>query len=242
MIELIKNRNLIFSIGFIATILVLVVPIPPFILDICLSFNIAMALAILLVTIFIREKSEFSTFPAILLLVTLIRFILNLCSMRAILCRHGAQIEIIKALGQSVIGNNYILGIIIFSLLMVIQYLVITGNADRVAEVAERFTLDDMPKKQIAISVDLNTDIITNDEAMQLQKQLHKEADFLESMEGATKFVKGETMAGIFIVYINIVGGMISGIVLHGDHLIDATETYTLLTVGAGLVSQLPAM
>ncbi|MBF0500776.1 MAG: flagellar biosynthesis protein FlhA [Candidatus Riflebacteria bacterium] len=242
MAELLKNRDVLFSMGLVAVVVMMVVPLPPFILDIFLAFNIALALTILLVSIYTKEALEFSAFPSLLLIATVFRLALNVSSTRVILSGQGGRIEVIKAFGQFVVGGNYIVGIIIFSILVVIQFIVITKGSERVAEVAARFTLDAMPGKQMAIDADLNAGIITNEEAGQRRKNVEREADFYGSMDGATKFVKGDAIAGIIIVFINIIGGLIIGVFQRGEPLIDAAAAYTLFTVGDGLVTQLPAL
>ncbi|MBF0502824.1 MAG: FHIPEP family type III secretion protein [Candidatus Riflebacteria bacterium] len=242
MSEILKKWCAAHSTGLIAVILILAVPIPPDILNNCLLFNIALAASILLITTFIIMKSEFSGFPVILLFTTLFRFVLNICSMRAIFCGYGAEIKLIKTFGQMVVGGNYMLGIIIFNLLVIIQFIVITNSSERVAEGAARFTLDAMPNKRKAIDADLDAGIITNEEAGQRRKHIEREVDFYELMAGTTKFVKIETIAGIIIVFINIVGGLIIGIFLRGEPVIEAAKYYTLYTIGAGLATQLPAL
>ncbi|MFZ2959858.1 MAG: flagellar biosynthesis protein FlhA [Candidatus Ozemobacteraceae bacterium] len=242
MADILKNRDILFSLGLVAIVVMMVVPLPPFILDLFLSLNIALALTILLVSIYTQEALEFSTFPSLLLIATVFRLALSVSSTRVILSGQGAQIEVIKAFGQFVVGGNYIVGIVIFAILAIIQFIVITKGSERVAEVAARFTLDAMPGKQMAIDADLNAGIISNEVAAIRRKNVQREADFFGSMDGASKFVKGDAIAGIIIVFINIIGGLFIGVFQRGEPLIEAAAAYTLFTVGDGLVTQLPAL
>jgi flagellar biosynthesis protein FlhA len=220
----------------------MVVPLPPVFLDLLLALNIALALTVLLVSIYTKEALEFSSFPSLLLVATLFRLGLNVSSTRLILAGFGSQIGIIKAFGNFVVGGNYVVGIVVFTILVVIQFIVITKGSERVAEVAARFTLDAMPGKQMAIDADLNAGIIDNTEAGLRRRNIQREADFFGSMDGASKFVKGDAIAGIIITIINVLGGLFIGVFQRGEAVMDAMQTYTLFTVGDGLVTQIPAL
>ena len=206
-----------------------------------LAVNISLALLVLLLTISITESLQLSVFPSLLLIATLFRLALNVSSTRLILL-HGFAGRIIEAFGNFVVGGNYVVGFVIFLILVVIQFVVITKGAERVAEVAARFTLDAMPGKQMSIDADLNAGLITDTEARRRRREIEREADFYGSMDGASKFVKGDAIAGIIITVINILGGLAIGIGQQGMALAEALQRYTLLTVGDGLVSQIPAL
>ncbi|TDT50596.1 flagellar biosynthesis protein FlhA [Fonticella tunisiensis] len=236
-----NNMDIIVAIMVIMIVLMIIIPLPAWLLDILLAFNLTLSLVIMLLTMFTTEVLEFSVFPTLLLITTLFRLGLNISSTRLILSQAAAG-EIIKAFGNFVVGGNYVVGFILFIIIVVIQFVVITNGAGRVAEVGARFTLDAMPRKQMSIDADLNAGIITEEEAKLRRKKLQQEADFYGSMDGASKFVKGDAIAGIVIVIINIVGGIIIGILSHGMSAMDALKTYALLTVGDGLVSQIPAL
>lgn len=236
-----NNTDIIVAIMVIMIVLMIIIPLPAWLLDILLAFNLTLSLVIMLLTMFTTEVLEFSVFPTLLLITTLFRLGLNISSTRLILSQAAAG-EIIKAFGNFVVGGNYVVGFILFIIIVVIQFVVITNGAGRVAEVGARFTLDAMPGKQMSIDADLNAGIITEEEAKLRRKKLQQEADFYGSMDGASKFVKGDAIAGIVIVIINIVGGIIIGILSHGMSAMDALKTYALLTVGDGLVSQIPAL
>lgn len=239
--ELAKNNDIILAIVFVVIIGMMIIPLPPLMLDILLTINIAMAVLILLICLFTTEPLQYSSFPTILLMATLFRLGLNVSATRLILLNAHAG-EVITAFGQFVVGGNYVVGVVIFVILVVINFMVITSGAGRVAEVAARFTLDAMPGKQLSIDADLNSGILSEDEAKLKRKNLQKEADFYGTMDGASKFVKGDATAGIFITVVNIVGGFIIGIMQHNMSFAQAAQTYTILTVGDGLVSQLPAI
>ncbi len=219
----------------------MIIPLPPLMLDLLLTLNIALSLTILLVAMYIDEPLEFSIFPSLLLIVTMFRLSLNIGSTRLILLT-GSGGEIIEAFGDFVVGGNYIVGLVIFLLLMVIQFAVITVGAGRVAEVTARFTLDAMPGKQMAIDADLNAGLINDVVAKERREKIAREADFFGSMDGASKFVKGDAVAGIIITIINILGGLIIGMLQMGMGVAEAAQTFTLLTVGDGLVSQIPSL
>jgi flagellar biosynthesis protein FlhA len=222
-------------------LLVLFSPIPPGLLDFLLITNFATALLILLLTFYMGRPLEFSTFPSLLLVATLFRLGLNVASTRLILADGDAG-QVIDAVGNHVVAGNYVIGLIVFVVLIVVQYVVVTNGAQRVAEVAARFTLDSMPGKQMSIDADLNMGLIDQNEARDRRKQIEKEANFYGAMDGASRFVKGDAIAGIIIVLVNIIGGLTVGVAQLGMSWGEAMETYTLLTVGDGIVTQVPAL
>ena len=241
------NRvDMLAAIGFVMILIVMVVPIPAFMLDLLLSFNITFSLIILLVSMYISHPLELSAFPSILLMATLFRLSLNISSTRLILL-HGNQGplaagRVIHSFGQFVVGGNYVVGFIVFLILVIINFIVITKGAGRIAEVAARFTLDAMPGKQMSIDADLNAGIIDEQEARKRREEIAREADFYGAMDGASKFVRGDAIASIIITAINIIGGFIIGVLQKGMPVAKAACTYTILTVGDGLVSQIPAL
>jgi len=234
------------AMGVIGILLVMLVPLPTFILDILLSFSITISIIILLMSMYVMKPLDFSVFPSVLLTVTLLRLSLNVASTRLILLHGhegtGAAGQVIKAFGSFVVGGNYVVGMIVFSVLVLINFVVITKGATRIAEVAARFTLDAMPGKQMSIDADLNTGLIPDSEARRRRREIETEANFYGAMDGASKFVRGDAVAGIIIVLVNIIGGLIVGVMQQGMALADAARTYTLLTVGDGLVTQVPAL
>ena len=242
-----QNSDVVIAVGLMIVLGVMVVPIPPLILDMMLSLSIAISVAVLLTAVYSRKPLDFSTFPTVLLVTTLFRLSLNVASTRNILL-HGASEgtaaagEIIKAFGDFVVGGNYAVGIVIFIILVVINFMVITKGAGRVAEVSARFTLDAMPGKQMAIDADLNAGLINEGEAKRRRAEVAQEADFYGSMDGASKFVRGEAIAGILITGINMVGGIIIGVAQQDMSFSNAAQTFTLLTVGDGLIAQIPAL
>lgn len=223
-----------------------IVPLPPFALDVLFTFNIALAVAILLTTVYVAKPLEFGVFPTILLVVTLLRLGLNIASTRVVLLEGhtgtSAAGRVIEAFGEFVVGGNYAVGLVIFSILVIINFVVVTKGAGRVSEVTARFTLDAMPGKQMAIDADLNAGIIDQEAAKRRRAEIAEEADFYGSMDGASKFVRGDAIAGILILFINIVGGLIIGTVQHDLALSAAVHNYTLLTIGDGLVAQIPSL
>ncbi len=242
-----QNSELAVALGLIIILGVMVVPLPPVILDLFLAFSIAISIAILLMSVYAKKPLDFSTFPTILLITTLLRLSLNVASTRNILLNGAtdgtkAAGHIIEAFGEFVVGGNYAVGIIIFMILVVINFIVITKGAGRVAEVSARFTLDAMPGKQMAIDADLNAGLIDDKEAKRRRAEVAQEADFYGSMDGASKFVRGDAIAGILITAINIVGGIIVGVAQQDMAFSDAARTFTLLTVGDGLIAQIPAL
>ncbi|MFW6386622.1 MAG: flagellar biosynthesis protein FlhA [Bacillota bacterium] len=239
--RLVQNTDVLFALAVVGIVIMFIIPLPTFLMDLLLTTNITFSMVVILVSIYIHEPLEVSVFPSLLLFATLFRLGLNVSTTRLILGRAYAG-EIIMSFGNFVVGGNYVVGLIIFLILIVIQYIVITKGAERVAEVAARFTLDAMPGKQMSIDADLNAGIINEREARNLREKIREEADFYGAMDGASKFVKGDAIAGIVITAINIVGGLIIGMVQQGMGFNEAAETYTLLTVGDGLVSQIPAL
>ncbi len=224
----------------------MVLPLPPFMLDLLFTFNIALALIVLLISLYALKPLEFSVFPTVLLLTTLLRLSLNVASTRVVLLQGhtgtDAAGKVIEAFGHFLVGGNYAVGLTVFVILVLINFMVITKGAGRIAEVSARFTLDAMPGKQMAIDADLNAGLIGDDDARRRRAEIAQEADFYGSMDGASKFVRGDAVAGIMIMMINIVGGLIVGVVQHGLDLATAANNYTLLTIGDGLVAQIPAL
>src|SRR5437870_1567501 len=224
----------------------MVIPLPAFLIDLLLALSVSLALIILMVGMYTQQPLEFSTFPSVLLVVTLFRLALNVASTRLILL-HGhdgptAAGHVIQAFGRFVVGGSYVVGLVVFLILVVINFAVITKGAGRIAEVAARFTLDAMPGKQLAIDADLNSGLVTEKDARARRRAIEEEADFYGAMDGASKFVRGDAVAGLVITAINILGGFFIGVVQQGADVKTAAETYTILTIGDGLVSQLPAL
>jgi flagellar biosynthesis protein FlhA len=228
-------------VGVVAIIMLLVVPVPAWLLDLLITVNILFALVILLTTMFVKKPLDFSIFPSLLLVATLFRLGLNVASTRLVL-GDGFAGQVIAAFGHVAVGGSLIIGAVIFLILVVIQFVVVTKGAERVAEVGARFTLDAMPGKQMAIDADLNAGLVTEDEARRRRAEVSAEADFYGAMDGASKFVKGDAIAGIVIIIINLVGGIAIGMLTHGQSIEDAVSTYSLLTIGDGLVTQVPAL
>lgn len=236
-----SHSDLIIVFGVVLIVVMMVLPVPPFLLDLLLTLNICLSLLVLLLTMNIGSALELSVFPSLLLVLTLFRLALNVSSTRQILL-HGFAGSIIQAFGNFVVGGNYVVGFVVYLILVVIQFVVITKGAERVAEVAARFTLDAMPGKQMSIDADLNAGIIDEQQARQRRRDIQREADFYGAMDGASKFVKGDAIAGIIITIINVLGGFVIGVAQQGMSMADALQRYTLLTVGDGLVSQIPAL
>ncbi len=242
-----KNSDMAMAMGLILILGVMIIPIPPILLDFFLAVVIAAAIMIMMVSIYTKKPLDFSSFPAVLLISTLFRLSLNIASTRNILLRAGtdgaaAAGSIIQTFGDFVVGGNFAVGLVIFIILVIINFIVITKGAGRVAEVAARFTLDAMPGKQMAIDADLNAGLISEDDARRRRSEVAQEADFYGAMDGASKFVRGDAIAGILITLVNIIGGIIVGVWQNGMNFTDATKIFTLLTVGDGLVSQVPAL
>jgi flagellar biosynthesis protein FlhA len=236
-----KQRDLIIVLGVVGILIVMIIPVPTFLMDILLTLNLGIAIIILLVSMYTRESLEFSVFPSLLLTVTLFRLALNIASTRLILSQADAG-KVIEVFGTFVTKGNMVVGAIIFLIIVIIQFVVITKGASRIAEVAARFTLDAMPGKQMAIDADLNAGIINEEQARSRRTKISREADFYGAMDGASKFVRGDAIAGIIITIINIIGGFIIGIAQLGMGVSEALSTYTQLTIGDGLVSQIPAL
>jgi len=241
-----RPREFVVAGGLIAILVVMVVPIPTFLLDVLLSFSIMLSLIILMVSILMLSPLDFSVFPSLLLLVTLVRLSLNVASTRIILLHGnegpGAAGQVIQSFGSFVVGGNYVVGAVIFIILVIINFIVITKGSVRTSEVAARFTLDAIPGKQMSIDADLNAGLITEEEARTRRRNLEREADFYGSMDGAIRFVRGDAIAGILITLINVVGGFAIGVFQQDMGIGDAAKVYTLLTIGDGLVTQLPAL
>ncbi|MCJ7507517.1 MAG: flagellar biosynthesis protein FlhA [candidate division Zixibacteria bacterium] len=236
-----KHSDILLAAAVIGILAVLIIPVPTQLMDILLAFNITLSIVILLVTMYITAPLEISVFPGLLLIVTLFRLSLNVATTRLILGDAYAG-EVVNAFGNFVVKGNYVVGFVIFLILVVIQFVVITKGATRIAEVAARFTLDAMPGKQMAIDADLNAGLIDDNEARRRRLQISREADFYGAMDGASKFVRGDAIAGILIALINIIGGLLIGVVQKGMPISQALQTYTVLTVGDGLVTQIPAL
>ncbi|MGI6491266.1 MAG: flagellar biosynthesis protein FlhA [Pelotomaculum sp.] len=236
-----KSSDLIIVGLIVGIVLLIIVPLPPGVLDVLLVLNISLSFTILLITLFTVEPLQFSVFPTLLLITTLFRLALHISSTRLILS-HAAAGKVIEAFGQFVVGGNYIVGMVVFIIITVIQFVVITNGAGRVAEVSARFTLDAMPGKQMSIDAELNAGLIDETQAREKRKHLQQEIDFYGAMDGASKFVRGDAIAGIVIIIINIVGGLIIGVARMNMPLVEAAQVYTLLTIGDGLVSQVPAL
>jgi len=236
-----KRTDILVGFGIIGIILMIIIPLPPFLLDIMIAINIGLSVLILLMTIFSTSILELSIFPTILLVTTLFRLGLNISSTRLILGQ-GYAGNVIESFGSFVVGGNYVVGIIIFLIIVIIQFVVITNGSSRVSEVSARFTLDAMPGKQMSIDADLNAGAIDEKTARKRRKELQQEAEFYGSMDGASKFVKGDAIAGIIITTINILAGIVIGVVMLDMDFMESIQTYTRLTIGDGLVSQVPAL
>ena len=223
-----------------------ILPMPPILLDVLFSFNIALSLVIILVAVLTERPVDFGIFPLVLLIATVLRLALNVASTRVVLLygHEGGDAagKVIEAFGEVVIGGNYAVGVVVFAILLIINFKVVTAGAGRISEVSARFTLDAMPGKQMAIDADLNAGYIDQDEARRRREDITAEADFYGSMDGASKFVKGDAVAGLFIMLINIVGGLFIGMIQHDLTFGNALEVYTILTIGDGLVAQIPSL
>src|SRR5262245_27121761 len=237
---------LLAPVAVMAVVLLMIVPLPPFLLDLLLSVDIALAVVLLVTAIYVRQPVEFSVFPSLLLLLTLVRLSLNVASTRLVLL-HGADGisaagNVIMSFGQFVVGGNFVVGAVIFAVLIIIQFLVINHGAVRISEVTARFTLDVMPGRQMAIDADLNAGLINEKEARERRERVRREADFYGAMDGAIRFTQRDALAAMLITGVNIVAGLVIGVLQHGLDLATATTTYTLLTVGEGLVTAIPAL
>jgi flagellar biosynthesis protein FlhA len=241
-----KRSDIGLAVGMMAILVVLILPLPPILLDFSLAISITFSVLILMTSLFIQAPLEFSAFPTVLLIATMLRLALNLASTRLILA-HGhegtnAAGQVIEAFGHFVMGGNFVIGIIVFTILVIVNFVVITKGSGRIAEVAARFHLDGMPGKQMAIDADLNAGLIDEKDARRRRKTLEDESGFFGAMDGASKFVRGDAIAGLLVVMINVIGGMVIGIVQQSMSFADAAHAYTLLTVGDGLVTQVPAL
>src|SRR5258708_411550 len=245
-IDVFKRSELARGIGMMTILVVLILPLPSVFLDMFLAVSIILSVLILMTALFIQAPLEFSSFPTVLLISTMLRLALNLASTKLILS-HGhegtaAAGHVIEAFGNFVMGGNFVIGIIVFTILVIVNFVVITKGSGRIAEVAARFNLDAMPGKQMAIDADLSAGLVDEKEARRRRKQLEDESAFFGAMDGASKFVRGDAIAGLLVVFINIIGGMIIGTVQQGITFADAARSYTVLTVGDGLVTQVPAL
>ncbi|HSP31083.1 MAG TPA: FHIPEP family type III secretion protein, partial [Halomonas sp.] len=224
----------------------MMLPVPPFLLDVFFTFNIALSLVVLLVCAYALRPLDFAVFPTILLIATLLRLALNVASTRVVLLygHEGGDAagKVIQAFGEVVIGGNYVVGLVVFAILMIINFVVVTKGAGRISEVSARFTLDAMPGKQMAIDADLNAGLIDQEQAKLRRTEVAQEADFYGSMDGASKFVRGDAVAGLLILFINIIGGLAIGMAQHGLSFEEAGRIYVLLTIGDGLVAQIPSL
>src|SRR5688572_10029758 len=243
---LFKRGDIALAAGVMTMLMVLILPLPPLLLDFALAISIILSVLILMTALFIHTPLEFSAFPTVLLITTMLRLALNLASTRLILS-HGhegtaAAGHVIEAFGNFVMSGNFVIGIIVFTILVIVNFVVITKGSGRIAEVAARFHLDAMPGKQMAIDADLSAGLIDEKEARKRRTTLEDESGFFGAMDGASKFVRGDAIAGLLVVFINIIGGMIIGIAQQGMPFAEAARTYTLLTVGDGLVTQVPAL
>ncbi|MHB1205733.1 MAG: flagellar biosynthesis protein FlhA, partial [Rhodospirillaceae bacterium] len=245
-ISSLKRGDLGFALGLVMIMVVLIMPLPPWLLDISLAMSITLAVLILMTVVFIKKAMEFNSFPVVLLIATLLRLALNLASTRLILA-HGhegtaAAGHVIQAFGGFIMGDSFVIGVIVFAILTLVNFMVITKGSTRIAEVTARFTLDAMPGKQMAIDADLSSGLIDEAEAKSRREELQKESDFFGAMDGASKFVRGDAVAGLIITAINVIGGMIIGMAQRGLTFTHAADMYTRLTVGDGLVTQIPAL
>src|SRR6187549_2170220 len=243
---LLRRGDLALAIGVLTILVVLILPLPPIVLDLFLAISIIISVLILMTALFIQTPLEFSSFPTVLLIATMLRLALNLASTRLILS-HGhegtaAAGHVIEAFGNFVMSGNFVIGIIVFAILVIVNFVVITKGSGRIAEVAARFQLDSMPGKQMAIDADLSAGLIDEATAKARRKALEDESGFFGAMDGASKFVRGDAIAGLLIVFINVIGGIIIGVAQQGMSFADAARTYTVLTVGDGLVTQVPAL
>jgi flagellar biosynthesis protein FlhA len=244
--RLLRQSDLLLAAGVVVILGLMIIPMPPILLDMALSFSITLSVVVLLVSAYIYKPLDFSVFPSILLISTLLRLSLNIAATRLILMRGDIGTEaagkVIKSFGEFVVGGNFVVGFVIFFILIIINFVVITKGAGRIAEVSARFTLDAMPGKQMSIDADLNAGLIDEAEARRRRQEISREADFYGAMDGASKFVRGDAIAAIIIMVINIIGGFLIGVLQKGMPIADAAKTYTILTIGDGLVAQIPAL
>lgn len=235
------NTDVLAAIAIVSIVVMMVIPIPPFLLDILLTLSITASVLTLMLAVFTKDPLDFSVLPSLLLMMTLFRLSLNISTTRLVLL-DGYAGEVIQQFGEFVIRGNAVVGFVVFAILVIVNFIVITKGSERVSEVGARFTLDAMPGKQMSIDADLNSGMITEQQARERRKKIQAEADFYGAMDGSSKFVKGDAIAAIIILFINIIGGFISGVVMRGMDLTAALQKYTLLTIGDGLVSQIPAL
>src|SRR6185295_9431708 len=238
---LLRHNDLLAAVGVVVVVAMMLVPLPSALIDIFITVNICGALMILVTTMYVPRALDFAAFPSLLLLTTLFRLGINISVTRLVLL-HADAGGVIHAFGSFVVGGNVLVGLVVFLIIVVIQFVVITNGAGRVAEVAARFTLDAMPGKQMAIDADLNSGLIEEDEARRRRAEVSQEADFYGAMDGASKFVKGDAIAAIVITMVNLFGGFFVGVVQRHQSMGDAVSTYSLLSIGDGLVSQIPAL
>src|SRR4051812_15510868 len=236
-----KYTDLIAAGVVVLVVVMLIIPLPPMLLDLLITLNISCALAIVVTTLYVKKALEFSVFPSLLLITTLFRLAINVSVTRLILL-HGDAGHVVAAFGKFVVGGNVVVGLVVFLILVVIQFVVVTNGAGRVAEVGARFTLDAMPGKQMAIDADLNAGQITEEEARRRRKEISDEADFYGAMDGASKFVKGDAIAAVLITFVNLAGGIVVGVVQQGMPFGEAINHFSLLSVGDGLAAQIPAL
>ncbi len=234
-----KRQDLLLGLYILVPVIFLIVPIPTLLLDILILFNISIAMIVLFNALFSKEALNMSSFPTLLLMTTLFRMSLNVGSTRNILLT-GYAGNVVETFGQFVGGGNMVVGVIVFMILVIIQFVVINKGSERVSEVTARFTLDAMPGKQMAIDADLNTGAINDEQAKERRQKIQDESSFFGAMDGATKYVKGDAMAGLIITVINFAGGLVLGVVMQGLEMTDALAKYTILTIGDGLVRQIP--
>lgn len=239
-------KDLTIVMVLVAIMAIIIVPLPSLVLDFFLTISFAIATLIILMAVFINRPTDFTTFPTLILIVTLYRLSLNIATTRMILSegQNGPEAvsDIIASFGNFVVGGNYVIGVIVFTILVLINFMVVTNGSTRVAEVSARFTLDAMPGKQMAIDADLNAGLIDDEEAKKRRQEILTEANFYGAMDGSSKFVKGDAVAGIIITLVNIIGGILIGTLQHDMTLADSAATFTILTIGDGLVGQIPAL
>ena len=244
--QIAKRGDIALALGVVAILSVLILPMPTWLLDLTLGISIAFSVLILMTVLFITRPLDFNAFPMILLIATMLRLSLNLASTRLILAEGhtgtDAAGQVIEAFGQFMMAGNPVIGVIVFAILVIVNFIVITKGSGRIAEVSARFSLDAMPGKQMAIDADLSSGLINEDEARKRREDLNSESTFFGAMDGASKFVRGDAIAGLLITMINVIGGIIIGIAQQDLDFSQATQTYTLLTVGDGLVTQIPAL
>ena len=236
-----QSNDAIMAVAVVMIIIMMLIPLPSVLIDILVAFNLALSVSVLLISLYVKSPMEFSVFPTLLLLVTVLRLGVNIAASRAILLEAEAG-KVIATFGDIVLGGNYVVGVVVFLMLLIIQFVVITKGSSRVAEVSARFTLDAMPGKQLSIDADMNAGLIDEQQAKRRRKEIEQEADFYGAMDGASKFVQGDTVAGVIVVVVNIVGGFVIGMLMHSMEIMQALETYTILTVGAGIAIQIPSL